>query len=102
MAVVSTSGRQISTAPCARGGVGGSPSWRLRRVHEAEEAETNEWYHYPNGRVYYTQLRQHMKEVVNEQIAEARREGFKSTRCKSGPKCAATRSPRTHAPEPAA
>ena len=45
-------------------GWGISNGWRLRRVHEAAEAETNDWYHYPSGRVYYTSLRKHMKELV--------------------------------------
>jgi hypothetical protein len=56
-------------------------------VHEAEEAEANDWWHYPNGRVYYTPLRAHMKEVVDALIDEAVAEGFVSTRKKPGPKC---------------
>ena len=63
-----------------------SNGWRLRRVHEAAEAEGNNWYHYPNGRVYYTPLRKHMKELVDELIEEAMEEGFRSTRCKPGRK----------------
>ena len=83
-------------------------------MHEAEEAETNDWcatdlnrpapspspsarpllthtsltfrYLYPNGRKYYTSLRTHMKELVNQIIAEAVEEGFVSTRCRPGPK----------------
>ena len=39
-----------------------------------------------NGRVYYTPLRVHMKELVNEIIADAGAKGYVSTRCKSGPK----------------
>ena len=61
-----------------------SNGWRLRRVHEATEAEVNDWYHYPSGRVYYTPLRKHMKELVDELIEEAIEEGFCSTRCKLG------------------
>ena len=61
-----------------------SNGWRLRRVHEAAEAEGNDWYHYPNGHVYYTPLRTHMKELVDELIEEAIEEGFRSTRCKLG------------------
>ena len=63
-------------------------SWRLRRVHEAALAEADEWWWYPNGRQYYTSLRQHMKELVDELIAEAVAKGFVSTRQKPGPKCA--------------
>ena len=69
-------------------GWGISNGWRLRRVHEAAEAETNDWYHYPSGRVYYTSLRNHMKELVSEIIEEAQAEGWQSTRRKPGPKCA--------------
>ena len=43
-------------------------------------------YHYPSGRIYYTPLRAHMKDLVDEIIADAIREGFVSTRQKSGPK----------------
>ena len=48
-------------------------------------------YHYPSGRVYYTPLRMHMKELVDELIADATKEGFKTTRQKPGPK---------HVPDP--
>ena len=65
--------------------------WRNRRVDEAEEAETNDWYHYPNGRVYYTSLRQHMKELVDQIIADAIKKGFVSTRVKDGRACVARR-----------
>ena len=65
-------------------GWGITNGWRLRRVHEATEAEVNDWYHYPSGRVYYTPLRKHMKELVDELIEEAIEEGFCSTRCKLG------------------
>jgi hypothetical protein len=58
-------------------------------VYEAEEAEADGWYHYPSGRVYYTRLRAHMKEVVDALIDEAVAEGFVSTRKRPGPKCAA-------------
>ena len=43
-------------------------------------------YHYPNGRVYYTPLRVHMKELVNEIIADAGAKGYRTTRCKNGPR----------------
>ena len=60
--------------------------WRLRRVHEAEEAAADNWYHYPCGRVYYTPLRRHMKELLDQTVADAIAKGFNSTRCRSGPK----------------
>ena len=40
---------------------------------------------YPNGRRYHTPLRKHMKELVNEIIADAIKKGFQTTRKKSGP-----------------
>ena len=61
-----------------------SNGWRLRRVHEAAEAEANDWYHYPSGRVYHTPLRTHMKELVNQIIEEAEKDGYRSTRCALG------------------
>ena len=62
-----------------------SNGWRLRRVWEAEQAETDDWWYYPSGRAYYTPLRAHMKELVDLIIAEAIDEGFESTRKRPGP-----------------
>ena len=81
-------------------GWGITNGWRLRRMYEATEAEADDWYQYPNGRVYYTPLRKHMKELVDQIIEEAIAEGFLSTRCKSGRKCAAA-VPRATCPEAA-
>ena len=67
-------------------GWGITNSWRLRRVWEAEQAESNDWYHYPNGRVYYTPLRKHMRELVDAIIADAVAKGFRATRCRPGGK----------------
>ena len=53
-------------------------------MHEAALAETDDWWTYPNGRQYYTPLRAHMKEVVEQLIEEAEAEGFMSTRKKPG------------------
>ena len=67
-------------------GWGISNGWRLRRVWEAEQAEADpDWWFYPNGRMYHTPLRKHMKELVDQIIAEAEEEGFVSTRKRSGP-----------------
>ena len=65
-------------------GWGISNGWRLRRVWEAEQAESDGWWFYPNGRAYYTPLRAHMKELVDQIIAEAEREGFEPTRKRAG------------------
>ena len=45
-----------------------------------------DWYEYLgcDRRVYYTPLRKHMKELVDQLIDEAIDEGFRSTRCKLG------------------
>lgn len=67
-------------------GWGITNGWRLRRVWEAEDAESNDWYHYPSGRVFYTRLRAHMKELVTETIAEAVAKGWQPTRQRPGPK----------------
>ena len=56
------------------------------REHEESEAETDPWYTYPNGYQYHTPLRKHMKELVNEIIADAKAKGYESTRKRSGPK----------------
>ena len=52
------------------------------------QAEVDSWYTYPNGRVYYTSLRKHMTELVDETIDDAITKGFKTTRKLPGPKCA--------------
>ena len=66
-------------------GWGITNGWRLRRVWEAEQGETDGWWFYPNGRAYYTPLRDHMKELVDQIIAEAVDEGWESTRKRPGP-----------------
>ena len=67
-------------------GWGITNGWRLRRVYEAKLAETDDWWTYPNGRVHYTKLRNHMKELVDEIIEDAIDKGFVTTRKKPGPK----------------
>ena len=67
-------------------GWGITNGWRLRRAWEAEQAEDDGWWWYPNGRRYHTPLCQHMKELVDEIIAEAVEEGWQSTRKRPGPK----------------
>ena len=70
-------GRSTGGASPTAGGCG---AW------EAEQAEGDGWWWYPNGRRYHTPLRQHMKELVDEIIAEAVEEGWQSTRKRPGPK----------------
>jgi|EP00966_Prymnesium_polylepis_P000025 hypothetical protein len=49
-------------------------------------AETDDWWTYPNGRVHYTKLRNHLKELVDEIIEDAIDKGVVTTRKKPGPK----------------
>eukprot|EP00966_Prymnesium_polylepis_P017159 395710-Prymnesium_polylepis.1 len=67
-------------------GWGITKGWHLRLVYEAELAETDDWWTYSNGRVHYTKLRNHMKELVDEIIEDAIDKGFVTTRKKPGPK----------------
>ena len=66
---------------CAPHGWGTSPTGSV----SAASTRPSRSKYYPNGRLKYTSLRKHMKELVDEIIADARLKGYGTTRKRSGP-----------------